>query len=349
MKARIVSCALLPFVFACGAVASGGNDAAAPFDSAVIDASPDVAVDSAAEASVVPLADMLAPRALFGAVTGSDGLVRAFSGLTNIGLVSSVEAYDATANTWTAGAVGTVARYAHTVAADASGNVYVIGGTSNGMTAIGSVEVYSTTTNAWTTAPDLPTPRLGLGAATAKDGRIFAIGGGLPGAPTNVVEVYSPTTQAWTSGPSMPTARLSLQAVLGPDGLIYAIGGRDANTTPLSVVEVLDPVSGTWTTGPSLSNARYWFAATVAHDGRIFAIGGVGGFGFLDSVEALTIGTGWSTAPSLPENRAWLSAAVTPDGRVLAMGGGTDTGGMNEPPPLATMLAYDPTASAWSQ
>jgi N-acetylneuraminic acid mutarotase len=146
----------------------------------------------------------------------------------------------------------------------------------------------------------------------------------------------------------MPTARLSLQVVLGPDGLIYAIGGRDANTIPLTVVEALDPVSGTWTTAPSLSTARYWFAATVAHDGRIFAIGGVGNLGFLDDVEALTIGTGWAAAPSLPENRAWLSAAVTADGRVLAIGGSTDNGTSSQPPPLSTMFAYQPTSNVWS-
>jgi len=346
MKTRSL---MVLFLFApslgCGAVAPSDAPDGSPPDSGA-DAQP--AGDASIDATAAPLAAMEFPRSVFGAATGKDGRVRAFGGLSTVGLAKSAEAYDEATNAWSQGAFATVPRYGHTVTEDASGHVYVLGGTSDGANPIASVEVYDPASDSWSAAPDMPTARLGLAAATAKDGRIFAIGGGVPGSPMSVVEIYSPDTKAWSAGPSMPTARLSLQAVTGPDGLIYAIGGRDANTTPLAVVEVLDPVKGTWTSGPPMSSARYWFGATLAHDGRIVVAGGIGDTGFLDGVEALTVGVGWSKLAPLPETRAWLATAVTPAGHVLAIGG-SHPSGPGQPAPLATMFAYDPAANAWSQ
>ncbi len=329
---------------ACGVVAPADTgdaqpDSANPGDDAGL-------ADAGSEASVGPLASMQFSRSVFGAATGKDGEVRVFGGLSALGLAKAVEAYDESKNTWTEGAFASVPRYGHTVTQDGSGNVYVLGGTSDGATPIKSVEVYDPTANTWSNAPDMPTARLGLGAAVAPDGRLFAIGGGVPGNPMTTVEIYSPQAKSWSTGPSLPTARLSLQAVTGPDGLIYAIGGRDANTMPLDVVEVLDPVKGTWTLGPQLGHARFWFGATLAPDGRIVVAGGIGDTGFLDNVEALKVGGGWSSLATMPDARAWLAAAATPDGHIFAIGGSSASSGQE---PLSTMFEYDPESSSWSQ
>ena len=333
---------LVAFTFACGGSVQNSPDASN--DDA--GTQPDAPIDVAVEAG--PLASMEAARSLFGAARCDDGRVRVFSGYGSLVLLSSVESYDEKTNAWTQGSYGKVQRYAHTVAKGNDGSVYVIGGTSNGTSATGSVEVYAPANDSWSTIPNLPTPRLGLAAATAKDGRVFVIGGGLPGSPTDVVEIWSPDTQTWTTGPKMPTPRLSLQAVTGSDGLIYAIAGRDAQTTPLATVEALDPTTLEWKTMPSLSTSRYWFGATAASDGRIYVVGGIGDAGFLDSVEALTIGGSWTPIAKLPEARGWLGAASTADGRVLAIGGAADTG-FGQPPPVASMFSYDPTSKVWSQ
>lgn len=150
------------------------------------------------------------PRKLFGAVSCNDGRLRVFSGFSSLGLPSSVEAYDETTSAWTMGSLGRIKRSGHAVALAHNRDVYVIGGSPDGKTALSSVEVYSPATNSWSTAPNMPTARIGLGAATAKDGRIYAIGGGLPGKPSDVVEVYSPSEKSWQIGPSLPTPRLSL-------------------------------------------------------------------------------------------------------------------------------------------
>jgi N-acetylneuraminic acid mutarotase len=304
-----------------------------------------------ADAGAIELAEMTNARSLFGAVTTASGEVRVFAGLGQLGLENSAETYDPKSNAWTSNAAAEIKRYAHATAQNADGNVLLIGGTIDGATPIATVETYSPSTDSWTKLADLPTARLGLAAATASDGRVFAIGGkGSDGQPTDVVEVYDSTSKAWTTAASLPTKRLSLSAVTGKDGRIYAIGGRDASNTPLTVVESLDPIAGTWRAEAPMSKARYWFGAARGNDDKIYVTGGIGDDGFLNAAEALTVGTGWSDLPQIPDSRAWVATAATLDGRILMIGGSSigDAIGNTQPPPLATMLAYDIAKNAWS-
>ena len=306
------------------------------------------AVDAAPPAE---LGSMTLGRSLLGASAAPDGRIRVFNGLTMAGVSSSMEAYDPSTNVWSRGVSASAPRYGHATATDASGNVYVIGGTADGKTPVASVEMYSPSTDSWTVIADLPTARLGLGAAFGPDKLLYTIGGRvLDGVPSAIVEVYSPETKTWAKAASMPTSRFSLSIVKVIDGRLYAIGGRDAEPvpTPMSVVEVFDTSKGTWTVGPSLKFARYWFGATVGADARIYASGGIGEGGFMDDVESLdpTSGT-WSAVPSMPEARAWIASVLGPDGRILVLGGAKGPSSTT-PPPLPTMLAFDPKTSEWS-
>jgi len=328
---------------------SGPAEASAP-----IVEPPDAGADAALPDAAPALAPMTTSRSLFAAINGKDGRIRSLGGLTPKGLDDSAEAYDPVANTWTpATSHASVRRYGHAATQDAEGHVVVLGGTSNGTNPIASVEMFSPADDSWTQLEDLPTARLGLGAATGKDGRIYAIGGrDASGAPTTVVEIYSPATHSWSTGPSLTTARLSLVAVTGADGKIYAIGGRDAKAVPLAVVEALDVDSGTWSTVQPLLTPRYWFGATLGADGRIFALGGLDDLGFIDAIEAFTPGSGWTSLGTMPEARGWVSAAASPDGRVFAIGGSTpqdDVLAGMQPPPMKTMLAFDPKTGTWQK
>jgi len=119
---------------------------------------------------------------------------------------------------------------------------------------------------------------------------------------------------------------------------------------------VFDPAKGTWETGQPMRSRRYWFGATLGPDGRIYAGGGVGldatskSIDFLASFEAWAPGApgGWTALTPLPVPRGWLSCVATSDGRVLAVGGSLPAGTATQPPPVATMVAYDPKANAWS-
>jgi hypothetical protein len=287
-------------------------------------------------------------RSLAALVRGADGKLHVFGGLGFMGLEDTHESYDATANAWTLGAAkSSVKRYALAAAAAPSGEVYVVGGTSNGMTPIGTAEIYSPKDDSFTSIADLPTPRLGLAAAATSDGRIFTIGGrDMNGAPTDTVEIWSPDTKTWTTGPSMPTKRLALAAA-AIDGKIFAIAGRDAKNTPLAVVEVLDVAAGTWSIAAPLADARYWLGATASTDGNLYVAGGLDMAGFVQSAESLAPGSTWKALAALPEARGWASAASLADGRVLLVGGSTDDTVATQPPPLKSAVEYDPKKGAW--
>lgn len=354
MNNRALALPVLFTLVCCGGAAVQPTpDAGPPADSGPVTTTDAGAADAAPDAApAAPLADMNVPRSLFGVVSGKDGVVHVFNGLSLVGLQSTTEAYDATKNEWTpGGAAASVERYAGSAVEDADGDILVVGGTTDGQNPTGSVERYAPSKDAWSKLADLPTPRLGLATARAKDGRVFAIGGrAMDGKPSSVVEVWSPSTKTWSAGPSLPTPRLSLQAVAGADGLIYAIGGRDAQQTPLAVVEVLDPNTNQWTQAVPLGVARYWFGATLGADNRIYVTGGIGGpkSEFLDSAEAFAPNQGWTKLAPMPKPRAWGGAAAAKDGRVFMIGGSIPAGGL-QPPPVASMVAYDPKANAWSE
>jgi N-acetylneuraminic acid mutarotase len=348
--------ATFALVTLCAPLVHCSSSSSAPADAPVADggahpAAPDAGKDPEEDAapSQASLASMNVARVLFPAISGKDGKIRAFGGLTPKGLDNSAESYDSAANGWTIETgKSSLRRYAHTATQDATGEVYVIGGTTDGKTPTGVVETFSPASSGWTTIADLPTPRLGLSAATGKDGRIYTVGGrDATGLPTDTVEVYSPDTQSWSRGPSLPTKRLALVAVTGADGKIYAIGGRDAENTPLDIVEVLDVDTGTWTNAQPMHSARFWFGGALGADGAIYVVGGIAREGFLDDIESYTPAGGWKSLKAMPEARGSLSVAATSDGRVYVLGGTPPMLGSTQPPPVTSILAFDTKAGVW--
>jgi len=76
---------------------------------------------------------MTKARSLFAALSGKDGRVCAVGGLGTAGLDDTTETYDPVTNTWTQEpASASVRRYGHGAAQDATGRVFVVGGTTDG-------------------------------------------------------------------------------------------------------------------------------------------------------------------------------------------------------------------------
>jgi N-acetylneuraminic acid mutarotase len=210
-----------------------------------------------------PLASMPTPReGLAAAVLGSE--LYAVGGHTSGGqAVASVEAYNASTNTWASKAPMPTARAA--VAAGVIGNVlYVVGGGENGAP-LDALEAYNPISNTWTTLAPMPTPRSYLAVAVA-NGLLYAIGGD----PAGTVEAYDPATNTWTAKASLPTPRSALGAG-AIDGLIYAVGGSAGNYA--GIAEVYNPATDSWATLWSMNTPRDQFSLAVL-DGRLFVAGG---------------------------------------------------------------------------
>ena len=288
-------------------------------------------------------ASMTTARGALAAATGKDGIVYAIGGY-NAGDLATVEAYNPTANAWTAVAPMPTAR--HGLAAARLGTrIYAVGGyhLSFPTVALGTLEVYNPTTNHWSTKAPMPTARGDLMAVGGSDGKLYAIGGSnaVNGfndrIPLSTVEAYDPTTNTWSTKAPMPTPRYELAgAILG--GKIYAMGGVAESTGDLSNLERYDPTTDTWTalaswpstadpcnSGLSVSGRSQLAAA--AKKGMVYAIGGTQeDFVALCLVLAYNPGTNtWSTAAQMPTARAGLAATVS-GGTVYAIGGSTNPG-----------------------
>lgn len=162
--------------------------------------------------------------------------------------ISTLQIYDATADSWTTGASLPAAGNG-AFGGIINGKLYVAGGQDPAnIFPVSTVQVYDPTTNIWTPLVPLPSARSGGGSAVI-DGILYAVGGAVSvnfaAVPVNTVESYNPATNTWTTLASMPTARYAL-GVGTIGGILYAVGGFDGSNV-LDVVEAYNPATDTWT------------------------------------------------------------------------------------------------------
>ncbi len=267
--------------------------------------------------------------------------VYVIGGVTAMGPLNKVEAYDPVSGTWTTnfqggGPLATMPTPRESLAAVVVGTeLYALGGHTSGGSAVATVEAYDAITNAWTTRAPMPTIRAAL-AAGAVDGVLYAVGGGENGAELNTLEAYDPGSNTWTTRAPMPTPRRYLAvAVVG--GLLYAIGGDSAGT-----VEAYDPATNTWTTKAPLPTPRSALVAG-AIDGLIYAVGGQRA-GTSNVAEVYNPATDrWTSLASMPTARDEAALGVL-DGRLFIAGGKTSPTGDSL---IATLETFRPPETTW--
>lgn len=231
------------------------------------------------------LASMNTPRSALGAATGPFNRIYAVAGVLGNKPLTTIEAYDFTANKWSlVGNINNVGpRFRIALVAAPDGSLYIIGGQDGDGHALDQVVLSTQTahsTNNYGWRAHLSTPRSGPAAALGHDGRIYVFGGSSGGDDSghtalNSGEVYTPSTNTWQPIAPMPTARYRAAAVTAPDGRIYVVGGLNASGD-LNTVDIYDPASNTWSAGPPMSSARDALAVALAN-GHIYAIGGRSG------------------------------------------------------------------------
>ena len=259
---------------------------------------------------------------------------------------------------WTTTQNMTTTRQGHTATLLSTGNVLVVGGTSNGSTALASAELYNRTTGTWAATNPMTGARtlhtatqLGSSSNTTTSGKVL-ISGGLNGTTSqNTAQLYSPSAGTWTAAANLNAARHGHTATLLVDGRVLVTGGLNGTTT-LNTAALYNPASGTgsWVAAagilPSaLKNHAAALLTTTNNQlsNKVLVFGGNSGSATVSGVYLFDPAqNAFSTQTSLPSAREGHTVTVLANGNLLVTGGksGTTT--------LATTVLFNPSSGAGS-
>ena len=263
---------------------------------------------------------------------------------------------------WTTTGSMTTPRQGHTATLLSTGKVLVVGGTSNGTTALASAELYDRTTGTWAATASMTGARtlhtatqLNTSSNGTTSGKVLIAGGRNGSTSQNTAQLYSPTAGTWTAAANLNAARDAHTATLLADGRVLVAGGVNG-TTALQTAALYNPASGTgtWTatTGPippgALKNhtATLLVTSNMQLSNKVLLVGGNNGTGTVATVFLFDpTQSAFSTLNALSSGpREGHTATVLANGNLLV------TGGKNGSTALATTILFNPSISmgSWS-
>jgi hypothetical protein len=155
--------------------------------------------------------DLPLPVRFPGVAVGADGRIYVLGGdtviATNSGVAfadqDAVQIYDLDAGSWSQGTPIPEPWSQGAAIADATGAIYLVGGTSTNQLVTTTYLLAPTSgpTAGWSTVAPLPEPRVGLAGALGPDGRLYVVGGDLGGPQslaTGALNAYSEACSCWT-------------------------------------------------------------------------------------------------------------------------------------------------------
>jgi len=237
---------------------------------------------------------------------------------------------------WQTTGTMTTPRQGHTATLLSTGNVLVVGGTSNGTTALASAELYNKSTGTWAAAASMTGARtlhtstqLNTGSNSATSGMVL-VAGGLNGSTSqNTAQLYSPSAGIWTAAANLNAARHGQVAVLLASGNVLLAGGLNG-TTVLNTAAVYNPSSGTgtWTATGNMPQAVKAHTATLLAatsnttlKNKVIVVGGNSGTASVGNVQLFDGTSTWSSLTALSSTREGHAATALVNGNVLITGG----------------------------
>ena len=282
-------------------------------------------------------AEMPTPRKMLGAAS-DDKVVYAVGGTDGTAELTTVEAYDPAADSWTSLSALPQPRSDLGVAI-ADARLVAVGGLSAGRV-LKTVSVMDLATKTWAGLPDMSTARHGM-AVAAVEKSVYVIGGATDADNTQVTSTAESLTlaprklqpaSAWRSLPDAPTPRL-MMAWTVLDDKIWIAGGMSHGET-LQIVQSYDPQTKAWLAQPALPVPLH-HATAATYRGEMVVIGGASHelANASNKVYALRGGS-WVELPNLTHARAAAAAAVVGDKLVVA-------GGQNQKQLVAQTEVFD--------
>ncbi|WP_437619049.1 Kelch repeat-containing protein [Sorangium sp. So ce1151] len=276
-----------------------------------------------------------------------NGNVLVVGGLNGVGVLGSVDIYDAVNNTWlpspAAAAMG-VTRQEHTATQLLDGRVLVAGGT-NGSGATNTVEIFNPGSSDWTAVSPMGDARHWHTATLLNDGKVLVAGGLGPGSTFGYssAEVFDPASNIWEAvEDAMSTIRVSHTATLLSTGKVLIAGGFEFTGLSFlekSSAELYDSKGKKWTRLSPMAHTRPAPTVTRLADGRVLATGGALG----DTSAAVYDPTtdAWTATGSMTVDRVGHTATLLGNAKVLVVG-------TSASPTAANAELFDPATNTWT-
>jgi hypothetical protein len=259
-------------------------------------------------------------RATHTATLLPDGRVLVAGGMHSVSYVpsflTSVEIYDPSANTWSAGAPLPAARAQHAAALMSGSKVVLVGGKSTTSAFHSFAVTYDTATKTWSTNQTGTMNPVRIDFGSTLSGDTFVLAGGISATgqlSTSTAYVQTSMGPAWSGTAPMATVRGVFELAALASGDVLAAGGNGTIET-----EVYSVKSNKWSSAGSMSGVHDGSTATVLADGRVLIVGDQGADVY-DSTQPFNLA--WKAAGSLTTQRNAHRAVKLPSGRVLVLGG----------------------------
>ncbi len=329
---------------------------------------------------VDPLWDVLAepnqPRSNHAAVLLPDGTLMIYGGTTTTTppVLSTVEIYDTTKNTWSFGAnPGVASQYPHLFVVGAAGAEKVLGILDPSQP--GNPQQFSlydahATPAKWSAPADMKAAHVDGVFVLLNGGKVLAAGGGdSPGGfnSTSVAEVFDPVAGAWSAVDGMSEPRAAAAGVALKDGRALVLGGQNTVvgmgdvTFSLSSAETFDPAGAAgsqWKPAAPMATVRDSFTATVLPAYHVLIAGGsatvpdplhFSATSVVGSTALYDPGTNtWAAGAPLNVARADHTATLLQNGMLVVIGGSTSGGATGRSELFAPPAGSDPTKVPWA-
>lgn len=243
------------------------------------------------------------------------------------------------AQLWQTKATAPTGRAQSAIAADTSGNIYVLGGWNNS-SVFNSVDIYNSTTNTWTSGPAMPVATRGA-SAVYYNNNIYVVGGYDSGQ-INLIQVLNLTTNTWTQATLPGSGWETTAAVVGNQIIVF--GGESNIAQTFS----FDPANNsTSLLANNLNNSRG--SQALALGNKVYLVGAEGpnydpSSTILDVYNTTT--NTWSSTPA-DDALARTQFAAGTDGRYLFVAGGSSSLTNNTFPYYTSFAYYDTQTDIW--
>jgi len=229
--------------------------------------------------------------------------------------------------------------------------MYVVGGTTNGTSAINSVDIYNFDTNAWTTGTSGGTARM-RASAVIYNGSIYMNGGTIDGT-SNVgsvissTDIYNITNNSWSTGASSPYPIMAAGSTVY-NSKMYIYGGGDFPTHTMSMM-VYDLNAGTWSFGNAGGDQEISSETLTVSGTRMYAIGGQNNTTTTNNLAIYDFSVNqWNGYNATPFNKNGQVSTVY-NGKLYIWGGNeTNNTGGSLGGASTTMYIYDYASGTWS-